>query len=329
MPTLLAQIAPQRSTQYASLAETLAPVELRLSAAADCLGEIQPVTLGGQRFVRCALTQPLTDAACAALGTLASTSAYFDFVETLGDEPGPWLRPIEIASAQLWSDELISARRYKGKTNELFTRFLCNIARHSSAYANTAWRELRVLDPLAGGGTTLFVALSLGAQALGVEKNSEDVTSTAAFFRQFCKEQGITAVEKVERLKTVGRRWRFDAKGQTLVYANGDGAQAEKLLNGFKRPHLIVTDLPYGIQHNGPLHELLANALPGWERWLEPGGALAFSWDATRVSRDEMVAVVENNSRMRVLNQPPYDAVAHAVDRVIKRRDVIVAVPAP
>ena len=30
MPTILAQIAPQRSTQYAELATALAPAELRL-----------------------------------------------------------------------------------------------------------------------------------------------------------------------------------------------------------------------------------------------------------------------------------------------------------
>ena len=45
---------------------------------------------------------------------------------------------------------------------------------------------------------------------------------------------------------------------------------------GFGRPHLIVTDLPYGIQHSGPLHGLLADCLPGWAELLLPGGAIAF-----------------------------------------------------
>lgn len=325
MHKLLAQIAPQRSTQYASLAEALAPTELQLSAAARCLTDIDAVTLGGQRYLRCNIAEPIGAAEREALATLACTSAYFDCVDSLGGEPGPWLRPIETQFSPFWPDELVSARRYKGKTNELFTRFLCNIARHTSAYANTPWRELRVLDPLAGGGTTLFVALALGAHAFGVEKIAEDVTSSAAFFRQLCKEQDIRVVEKEERLKGVGRRWRFDVNGQTLVYANGDTANAEKLLNGFKRPHLIVTDLPYGIQHNGPLIDLLANALPAWEGWLEPGGALTFSWDATRFPREEMIAVVESHCRLRVSNHSPYNALEHTVDRVIKRRDVIVA----
>ena len=325
MHRLLAQIAPQRSTQYASLAEALAPAELKLSATARCLTDIEAVTLGGQRYLRCTVTAPIGATEREALATLACTSAYFDCVDSFGDEAGPWLRPIETQVVPVWPDELVSARRYKGKTNELFTRFLCNIARHTSAYANTPWRELRVLDPLAGGGTTLFVALALGAHAFGVEKIAEDVTSSAAFFRQLCKEQAIACVEKEERLKGVGRRWRFDVNGQTLVYANGDAANAEKLLNGFKRPHLIVTDLPYGIQHNGPLIDLLANSLSAWERWLEPGGALAFAWDATRFPREEMIAVLNSHSRLRVRNDSPYNALEHTVDRVIKRRDVIVA----
>jgi tRNA G10 N-methylase Trm11 len=96
------------------------------------------------------------------------------------------------------------------------------------------------------------------------------------------------------------------------------------LIAGFK-PHLIVTDLPYGIQHQGPLAALLTAGLPVWASLLVPGGALVFSWDATRFPRPEMIRLVESVSPLRVLDEPPYDRLAHRVDRVIKQRDVLVA----
>ena len=78
-------------------------------------------------------------------------------------------------------------RRYKGKTNELFTQFMCNLARYSSDFAAEPWASLRLFDPLAGGGTALFTALVLGADVAGVEKDSGDVESTAAFVEQYAR----------------------------------------------------------------------------------------------------------------------------------------------
>ena len=321
--TLLALIAPQRSTQYAGLAEALAPHELALSAAGAVITHSELITLGGLRYVRCALRQPLDAAQIAALGELGASSAFFDCVARDG---ALWLRPIETAFTPALPRELAQARRYKGKTNELFTHVLLNIARRSTAFAETPWSELRVFDPLAGGGTTLFTALMLGASAYGIEKDAQDVTLTAAYMRQFCNEAHIPMREKEERLKNVGKRFSFTVgpRHQQLVCSAGDSAECAKLLNGFKRAHLIVADMPYGIQHKGPLAALLHSVLPAWAQWLEPGGALALSWDATRTPRAEMVAAAEAACPLKVLVAPPYDALAHAVDRVIKRRDVIV-----
>jgi tRNA G10 N-methylase Trm11 len=86
-----------------------------------------------------------------------------------------------------------------------------------------------------------------------------------------------------------------------------------------------VTDLPYGIQHNGPLIDLLTSGLPVWSHLLPRGGTLVLAWDATRFERAEMVALVEAVAPLTVLNDPPYNQLAHRVDRVIKRRDILVA----
>jgi hypothetical protein len=98
------------------------------------------------------------------------------------------------------------------------------------------------------------------------------------------------------------------------------------LIAGF-RPHLIVADLPYGIQHQGELIDLLTRALPVWTDLLPPSGAIVLAWESRRYPRADMVSLAESVAPLRVLNDPPYNAMAHRVDRVIKQRDVLVARP--
>ncbi len=327
MSTYLAQIAPQRSTQYAALTSTLAPHELALCPLGQPASNVATVSLAGQAYLKFDLSSALEETARRELGTLAMTSAFFDYRQTLEGEIGPWLRPVETDFAPAFPPDLVMTRRYKGKTNELFTHFLCNVARYSSAFANTPWADLRVLDPLAGGGTTLFVALVLGANAYGVEKDQRDVESTATFIEQYAREQGISCSLKEERLKKLGHRWWFTLGRQTpsqCVLINGDTAQALELMNNVKHPHLIVGDLPYGIQHEGRLAGLLTTALPVWASLLLPGGAMALAWDSTRLPRADMIALAQSACSLTVVDTPPYNQLAHRVDRVIKRRDVLV-----
>ena len=333
MPALVAQIAPQRSTQYAALADALAPHELRLSAIGSLVAGIAPARLGGQDYLRLELTAMPDARQMQELGALAMTSAFFELRDRLDERDGPWLRPIDTGFAPAFPPDMVMARRYRGKTSELFTRFMLNIARHSSAFAAESWRELRVFDPLAGGGTTLFSALVLGAHVAGVEKNAQDAQTTAAFIQQYAREEAIACNVKEERLKKVGRRWWFDLgkpDPRRCMLALGDTLQSAELLAGFRKPHLIAADLPYGIQHHGELETLLRQALPLWASLLMPGGAMALAWDATRFAREDMVALAHEvlPAPCQVLNAPPYDALAHRVDRVIKRRDVLCVGPA-
>lgn len=327
MMTIVAQIAPQRSTQYATLAGALAPHELALSPMGRHMSDLRPIRLGDQEYLRFDLPAAPDEDQRHELGRLAFTSAFFQFYERIGEQVGPFLCPIATHTATALPSDLLMARRYKGKTNELFTLFLCNVARFSSAYADQPWRALRVFDPLAGGGTTLLAGLILGADVAGVENELGDVESTATFLDGYLREQGVPHTLKEERLRKLGHRWSFAIgrpPAQRCVLAHGDTAQSPELIAGFK-PQLIVTDLPYGIQHGGPLAALLTAGLPVWAELLAPGGALVFSWDATRFPRPEMIRIVEAASPLRVFDEPPYDRLEHRVDRVIKQRDVLVA----
>jgi hypothetical protein len=324
MSSLVAQIAPQRSTQYSALASALAPHEMALGPIGKHILSMAPVQLGGQAFLQLELNRALEPLELNELGALAMTSAFFEYHERIGDASGPFLKPIETGFVPAFPEDLVTTRRYKGKTNELFTHFLCNVARFSSAFANEPWQNLRLFDPLMGGGTTLLTGLMLGADVTGVEHNRDDVESTVSFISQYMREQELPCNMQEDKLKNAGKRRRFVLGSKQCVLASGDTALSAKLLAGVKKQHLIVTDLPYGIQHAGGLRDLLTQALPVWQSLLLPGGAMAFSWESSRFAREEMVALVESVSGMRVLNAPPYNQMGHRVDRVIKMRDVVV-----
>jgi hypothetical protein len=328
MPELLALIAPQRSTQYADWVNALAIPELELSPLAGLIQQVAPLRLGGLDYLQLTLTDEPTAQQLAELGQLALTSAFFWRREGLGEAPGTLLQPIEVGFQPALPPEIVVTRRYRGKTNELFTQFLCTVCRGASAFAATPWRELRLFDPLSGGGTTLFIALVLGADAAGVEHDAQDVESTATFVEQFMRQQGIACRVRKERLRLVGgQRWEFlfgRDQGQRLVLAHGETGRSAELIVGFK-PQLLVADLPYGIQHRGELVQLLREGLPVWGKLLPRGGAMALAWEASRFPRRELIGLVEGESGLRVLNDPPYQLLVHRVDRVIKRRDVLVA----
>ena len=326
MLTYLIQLAPQRSTQYSDLVNALAAAEFVLGAG-NLAADVMLTEVAGRPYLRFSMADPLTGNRLREIGLMATVSALFECVNRIGDQSGPLLRPIDITPRLLLPPEMVMSRRYRGKTNELFTHFLCNIARYSSTIRDHPWDRVRVFDPLAGGGTTLLTALTFGADVAGVERREQDVSSTVNYLRRFLQEERIGCQTAKSRLKKLGKRWVLSIgrnPAQKALLAAGDTADAVALLDGF-RPHLIVTDLPYGIQHQGQLTDLLARALPVWSTLLPVGGVIVFAWDATRLPRDKMIRTVESAADLTVLNHPPYNQLVHRVDRVIKRRDVVVA----
>lgn len=328
MPDILAQISPQRSTQYSNIASKLAPAELSLSPLGQSISSIEPLNLGHQEYLKFSIDgNAMDDQALYELGNLSMTNSFFYYYKELRTIKGPFLKPVDISDHHSLPYDFLMTRRYKGKTNEMFTHFLCNVARYSSTFYNHKWRDLRVFDPLAGGGTTLFTALYLGAETAGIEKRLKDVQSTVSFLKQYTKELDIPCKLKEERLKkSIKRFWFAIGEGQQkCLLVNGDAADSTNLISGLKKPHCIVTDLPYGIQHGGKITELIADSLPEWLSILLPGGTIVMSWDSSRFSRKDMTNLIKDISPITILDGDIYEKMAHRVDRVIKERDVIVA----
>lgn len=333
MPTLLARIAPQRSTLYAALATALAGPEWQISPLAEAVDEIQSVTVGGAGYLQLTLNRELADLSPTLLGLLAMTTEFYEFFAELGGLPGPFLRPLAIPAPAYVPEEIVVTRRYRGKTNELFTRFLLNAAYFGSDFVQSdILPHLSVLDPLCGGGTTLLQALVYGWDGYGLDHDKSAISTTDGFLRQYLRDARVRFQQRQERVRGLGDRYRFtlDPKGdqpRRCVLAQADTTQAAQAVDGVK-VHLIVADLPYGVQHQGQLATLLTQGLPQWLPLLRPGGAMALAWESTRFPRDEMVQIVQECTgvvgHFVLLDSLPHRALAHPVDRVIKERDVIV-----
>ncbi|MHB8576970.1 MAG: TRM11 family methyltransferase [Dehalococcoidia bacterium] len=328
MPKLAAKIAPQRSTQYASLASALAPAELRLSPVGTLIQQMRSVRLAGQPYLVLDFAEPLSAEHERRLWEMGATTEFFWFHETIGGISGPFLQPLVPTGTELLPAELVEARRYRGKTNELFSQVLINLARW--AHRGT---PATLLDPLMGGGTFLFIALRLGMNAAGIEQQRTDVESTDAYLDQFLTSARVKHQRKVERVAG-GRRTLYTiyppaaAAPLRAVLAHADTADAPGLLGQLPaalRPDLIVSDLPYGIQHKGEVEALLSRGLPAWTEAAAADAVLALAWDATHTPREHVAAWVEAGGAWNVLQGGAWEQLAHPVDRVIKRRDIIVA----
>jgi hypothetical protein len=327
------KIRPQRSTQYSAMLERLAAPEVLASPVGSAIQEVAPATLAGQRYLLATLRTEMAEGAMMPiLSRLGAISEVYQYFEQLGDLQGPLLRPLEPQFTPFVPVEMAEARRYKGKTNEIFSRVLLNLALFAGAYAGEFTGRLRILDPLAGGGTSLFLALAAGYDTFGIDIGRRDIETTALFIRQYLQSERILFKELDERGRRAGRRHQFEigAKKATrvLVLAHGDTAQANLHMQevpGGPHMHAIIGDLPYGIQHFAEIAGLLQKALPVWEQLLLPGGTLGLAWNATRIKRAQLLELVESYSSLKVCTEPAYTQLAHAVDRVIKQRDVLVA----
>ena len=275
----------------------------------------------------------------ALLGNLSSVYALFEVV-------GEMLRPVGLTNLDRFDDDLITILKYQGKTNEQFTKLLLNVTLLASAHAGEMLeRRFRVLDPLCGRGTTLNQALMYGFDAAGVDRDQKDFEAYAAFIQTWLKRKRVKhkaefgpvrrerqVVAKRLRIELAADRDEYKAKStQLLDVVNADTVRSGEFFkeNSFD---LVVTDLPYGVQHGSRTagkglvrspEDLLAEAAPVWARLLRPGGAMGIAWN-TFVAKRELAAGLLADAGLEVVEEAPYESFRHRVDQAILR-DVIVA----
>jgi hypothetical protein len=191
---------------------------------------------------------------------------------------------------------LVWGAKYPGKTNELVTQLAINVG---LAFLKTKDRSPKsLLDPMAGRGTTLLWALRYGLDARGIEL---DPKALAALQRHVKKQTKLHRIKHKQTeggvgsfsRKSHGRFLQYQMGQRTLRLITGDACEAEALLQR-KRSHLIVADLPYGVQHSdaggarNPLKTLRACA-PVWRDCLRSGGAMVLIFNTYQPRRSELV----------------------------------------
>lgn len=220
--------------------------------------------------------------------TEAPRLAGLSWVQAVLSANGDGLVVLEADPGFVLPDDLVWGAKYRGKTNELATLMALNVARAACAHpAGT------VLDPMAGRGTTLLWGLRTGLESWGIEREA----SAIGDLQRHLKKQ--TKLHRIKHTLTQGGR----AAGAFLDLRVGDGRlrlitgdtrEAPELLQR-KRFDLVVTDLPYGVQHTGPngtrdpLTVLKASAA-GWAASLVPGGAMALLFNRNLPRRDALIA---------------------------------------
>ena len=337
---------PGHNRVYYNAATAMALAELKLASQRMSLPltQLEIVELANVRYVSFATDGPLNEGDIAILSRLSFVFALFR-KEIIEEQP--YLFPLAKLPYAYLDEKLSSVQKYQGKTNELFTRMMLNVALLSSDFSYD--ERLQLLDPVAGRGTTLFEASIFGYHAFGIEVETKSVHDTAIFFKKYLEAERVKH-QYVERQiagerksnAVVIKEFKYaissqDFKSKTEQKSLGLVCGSSQFASRFFKPstfHLIVGDLPYGIVHGNSgakktasitrnPSELLELCLAAWYTVLKPGGVVVVAWNAFLVSRHQLGKLFMDHG-FDVMDQPPYDAFEHMVDKSIKR-DIIVA----
>ncbi|GAF03885.1 TRM11 family SAM-dependent methyltransferase [Saccharicrinis fermentans] len=337
---------PGHNRVYYNLADKLALAELKLACkrlATTCI-HVDIVEIEKVRYLFLESDGDIAESDMKILSRLSFVFAIFIWNQK-GNENH--LIPIRKDEYEYLNSKICSLLKYPGKTNELFTQMMINVALLSSDYSYDD--KIKMLDPVAGKGTTLFAGTTHGFDAYGIELEHKAVHETSIFFKkylqtervkhQYSKKQiyGSNKSEAIEIQKFDYALNKADFKSQesvkTLGIVNGHSKNAYKYFKKEKF-NMVVGDLPYGIAHGNVKDkktasktrnpsDLLHECLPEWTKVLKKGGAVVMAWNSFIINRQQLAKTFAIHG-LEVLSDTPYDQFEHMVDKSIKR-DIVVA----
>jgi hypothetical protein len=340
-------LRPAANRLYSKGAAALSSAELSVldgSVLNGSLRALAPTVIGGVDYVRFETDDVLSEHAVAHLSNLSSAFALFRIV-TGADEPS--LVPVTLTPVAHLDDDLLTIQRYKGKTNEQFTKLMFNVTLAASAHA-TDWpgRRLRVLDPVCGRGTSLNQGLVYGFDVDGIEIDRTSYDAYRTFLVTWLKDKRFKHQVHSMPLRRDGK---VAGRATEIVFGRdkdeykADDVQRVRLLNDdttkvaehYRKPvfDAVVADLPYGVQHasrarpdarNRNPHELLDAALDGWTCAMKPGAAIGLSFNLKVLARDALVDLLGAHG-LAARTGDAFERFEHRVDQAITR-DLVVAV---
>lgn len=327
-------LTPHANVRYRASLARIARAELMMML--DALGRagdaVREDEIGGASVLVLETDRELAKREWALLSQQSSIYMFF------ACRPDGSLMPLERAHPAYVGEDLASLLKYKGKTNEMFTDGMITMALASSAFMSRHDSDLTVCDPMAGRGTTLMLALRRGYHGVGVEISRADVKEACDYLTRYLEFHRIKH-KKTEAALTVkgqagGRETRFVLSDtaehfkagdtRTLRMIQGDTRDTLALLKA-KSVHLMVTDIPYGVQkgtagRQDSIGGTLEKALPAWHDTLRPGGVLAMSFNTYVTKRAEL----ERLCALAGFEIVQTGSLEHWVEQAINR-DVILA----
>jgi hypothetical protein len=311
------------------------------------LREIREEVFGGVEYITFKTPDGLSPSDMLLLSRLSFTYAIFQ-VKTY--ENRQVFLPVQKNGSYYFGDDLNTILKYSGKTNEIFTRMMINLAVFASCfdYADT----LNLLDPVCGKGTAMFEGLICGYNSFGVELSEKLVDESYHYLKKYLengkykhelKKESVGGKNK-NNSPFKSKRYLFDIaknkddrkNNKSLIFEiiEGDTENTDKFYkkNTF---NIIVADLPYGVQHSNtakgntmrnPL-DLLESSLPAWLDTLKTGGAIVLAWNTFLLKKADIERIFCENG----LTLPDYNGgenkidFEHRVDQAINR-DIIIGV---
>ena len=251
------------------------------------------------------------------------------------------LKPLSAASPAYLPDDLPEILKYKGKTSVTFTRMMINTAAALSSYDPQS-QPLTFFDPLCGKGTGCFCALTAGINAVGLDIDKKDIREASDYFSRYLQFHKLKH-EMKSRSETFSghavpvaffsfapdRNRYHSGDTRSLLLACADTFNSPALFRK-QKAHIIVTDLPYGIQHapqSGakpePLRQFLKRVLPSWKQSLHPGGVLAVSFNTLTLPADDVRHALIA-SGFKLPKNDLFNHLSHEVEHAVVR-DVVFA----
>lgn len=321
----------------------LAECEIALSKIGISTESLDIIDLKGILYVVFNSEEALKDDELKLISRLSFVFAMYEIRDIDGEE---CLVPLQQFDYTHIDPKISSILKYSGKTNELFTKMMVNVALLASKFN---YDNINLLDPVAGKGTTLYEAAVYGFNAYGIEPDSKSVHETNTFFKKYLERERYKHVFNKRQMNGRNKaeahfmheytyaRNKEEFKSEELTRTLGVlGGEAQRADEYFKPNtfHIIVGDLPYGIAHGnrGPKNygtitrnpsELLEQSLDAWYEVLKVGGVVVVAWNSYIVTKKRVADIFAKHG-FDVLDNPPYDQFEHNVDRSI-RRDMIVA----
>ncbi len=235
------------------------------------------------------------------------------------------LRPLELRADYHLHEDFVFGSKFKGKTNERLTQMLINVG--LAAIGAETGVGLKLLDPMCGRATTLLWAMRYGINARGIEQDAIAIMDIHRNLKKWTKlhrqkhklsEGFVGAPNK----KSLGKFLDFSAEESTMRVVVGDARNADQIFKKEKFD-LLVSDLPYGVQHfttektYNPLM-IIGQCVASWQKCLQKNGAIVLAYNGNNPKRDALIEVFEQGG----FEAQPFSAEHRLSESIV--RDVVI-----